>query len=196
MAETPAMAFRDATKPGISPPVVVRALRNINRQNRLFWRKQSKLTEQRMADDEVFHVAMNNLESEASRKVPVYFQTTLEQALANAEAKFPEKHAARKFQIAFSKKGGAAAKTDALQNLIREIARENPDIHERQLRYKLKKDSTGVVSRVDGENDVLTGDTPKIHFTDDRGRAKTAPLSGLKDRLSRAKARNKFAPTG
>ena len=91
-------------------------------------------------------------------------------------------------QSAFSRKGGRAHKCDALQDLIREIVLGQPHITAGQLLRVLRgSPGAGVVVSIDEESDVLAGEARMIHFVDDNGTSKTASISGLKDRLSRAK---------
>jgi hypothetical protein len=46
---------------------------------------------------------------------------------------------------------------------------------------------SGTVASIDNESDVLADAPRMIHFAEDNGKLMTAPLSGLKDRLFRAK---------
>jgi len=85
--------------------------------------------------------------------------------------------------------GGKAKKPNALQGVIEEIVREDPNITEPQLPEKLAGDAgAGVVEKIDKPSDrVLECDPLYIHYFDEDGRPRTAPLGGLKDRLFRAK---------
>lgn len=135
-----------------------------------------------MSNEALYGIAKHYMYSETIRGVPIGAQTTLEQALADAE------HSKQLVQRDFSRKGGKAPKSDALQDQILRRARRNPRITQEQLKEWLNSEvGEGVISTIDGESDVLAGDTRKIHFTDTDGREKTASLSGLKDRLCRAK---------
>lgn len=158
-----------------------RTQREINERNRQFWLKQTSLMEQRMADEAILRVAMNDLKSEALRQVPVYSQKTFEGALETAEAARLafQKEDTKSFQSAFSRKGGAAAKPDALQSLILQIVGRTPNVTARELlaRIECQKPHEWDIDK--------KGDT--IEFPDSQGRYKSAPISGLKDRLSRAK---------
>ena len=66
------------------------------------------------------------------------------------------------------------------KKLIIKIAKEKPHITEPELRKELKK-FIGPDNVIDDIDDI------EIHFFDKRGKYKSAPKSGLKDRLSRAK---------
>src|SRR6202035_3985881 len=47
------------------------AFRTINRRNRKFWRKQSRLRNKRMSDAAILQVAVNDVHSEGARGVPL-----------------------------------------------------------------------------------------------------------------------------
>ncbi len=183
MADTSGAAFRDAGRPDIALPVGrFQALREANERNREFWLEQSGLREQRVADEDVFCVAMNDLRSEVSRHVSSYSQKSFEKALeiaADSKVRF-ERNAAKSFQSAFSRKGGRAPKTDALQKLILETAGKNPSITEKDLLADFENRKLGPVI-VDIDYELGT-----IDFNND-GQTKSARISGLKDRLFRAK---------
>ncbi len=85
----------------------------------------------------------------------------------------------RRSQQNLSSLGGKAAKPDALQRLIIDLVRARPKITERELQRELEAahDRRQVV------DDIADG---KIFFPK-TGALKEAPISGLKDRLSRAK---------
>lgn len=86
----------------------------------------------------------------------------------------------------FGRLGGGSKKTDALQELILEVVRCNPRITEPQLLAKLRdRLQQGVIVEID--EDPSSPDPPEIEFNDHHGKWGHAPISGLKDRLSRAK---------
>lgn len=183
MAEKPEMALRNAEIPFIGIPVGrFRTPREINEWHHAFYGEQSKLMEERMADEDVLDVAMKDLQSEALRHVPVYSQKSFEGALESAavsKARF-QKSGAKKFQSDFARKGGTAPKPDALQKLIVEKVRGNPGTTERQLQDHLReKHLGGVVTDIDDKLGIICFDND--------GRQKTARITGLKDRLYRAK---------
>ena len=71
-----------------SPQMQRLTLARLNERNARFWRKQSKLMNQRMADEAILKVAVMDVNSESSRGVILRYQQTFEQALAKAvEAK-------------------------------------------------------------------------------------------------------------
>ena len=126
---------------------------------------------------------MKEVLSETSRCVQLSVQKSFEEALADAES-------TQKLVLSnFSRRGGRSRKSDALQELILEIVRGHPTITRTQLLAKLKGQAgEGVVSSIDRKSDVLAGDDVNVHFFDDRAnKEKIAAVSGLKDRLGRAK---------
>ena len=87
----------------------------------------------------------------------------------------------------FARRGGTSRKTDALQELIVTIVREKPGITEAELLEKLKSMSHGaIIDDIDEASEPEGENEPRIYFHRD-GRSKSAPISGLKDRLSRAR---------
>lgn len=128
-------------------------------------------------------IAMNDLSTQQESKLPFRMWKTFEQALAQAEA-------ANSISLSvFASKGGRARKTDVLQTVIIGIVRIDPDITQLRLLRKLRelaKTGSSEICRVDQKADVLKGEVEQIHFWDGV-KEKTAPISGLKDRLCRAK---------
>lgn len=158
------------------------ALRNINRQNRKFWAKQNKLRDMRMSDEAIFEIATNDMRSETARWIPVKSQKSFEGALADAAL------AKRIVHTDFSRKGRKARKADALQTLILKFVREDLKITCQQLFYKLRSErGPGIAVSIDRESDFPPGHILRIHFVDRYGTPRTAPVRGLKDRLSRAR---------
>jgi len=158
-------------------------LRKINKQNRDFWEKENELRDKRISIDVIFTIATNEMRSETSRGVSARAQKTFELALADAE------NTLQLVRNDFSRKGGKKHKSDSLQDLILKLVRENTRITGNQLLEKLEDQSgDGIISSVDGWSDVLAGETRNIlYFDEHTQKDKTAPLSGLKHRLSRAK---------
>jgi len=157
-------------------------LKAINERNRQFWLEQNALREERMADSAIFGIAERGMRSEVARCVAIRAQKTLEQALADAD------DAKQLFQRDFSRRGGEKDKSNALQQLIVEIARENSDITQNELFQKLRsQEGEGIIFSIDGNCSVLAGDGRKIHFYNHQGLPKKASVDGLKDRLFRAK---------
>lgn len=162
---------------------------DINERNRQFWRVESDLLNRRMADEFLYEVARTDMSSETLRQVPIKSQKSLEQALADAEK------VRRIYQSVLARKGGKAFKGDALQLVIEAVVLKNPTMTIRQLFFKLKDEiGQGTVTSIDEESDVRADEPRMIHFEEDNGKRMLAPLSGLKDRLFRAKKKIKSLP--
>jgi len=158
-------------------------LRRINKRNRQFWSKQSKLTVRRISDPTLYALATRDMHSEAIR-VALREQKSLDQALADADQSqnillesLPQTE--ERWRGILARKGGRAPKTDALQALIQNCVRKLPNISQQELRHQLKKHL--------GLGTIMAIDNQGIQFVARKGMLKTAPISGLKDRLSRAK---------
>jgi hypothetical protein len=148
-------------------------LKAINQRNCEFWESEKGLMKSRMADDAVREIAWEALAAEATKGLPVYYQKSLYEALADAES------AKRRFIADRASKAGSARKGDTLQTLIEEFVRDHPTIRELELQGKLIAH--------EGVDPIQEIDEGIVFFTDRRGITKEANLSGLKDRLSRAK---------
>ncbi len=154
----------------------------MNKRNAIFWRTQSALVLERLSHEALFKLAQNDMNSEAEREVSVRSRKTLEKALADAA------DARNVIQADFSRKGGKAHKSNALQDLIVDIVRRRPAITAGQLLWELQGAAgAGVVTRVESEAEALAGEGRKIHYVDYDEQEKTASVSGLKWRLARAK---------
>jgi hypothetical protein len=157
----------------------------LNVRNAQFWLLQSELLDDRISDATLFRIATADLNSEIARGVSIKSQKTLEAALADAA------HHRSIYRGELSRMGGRARKGDALQNLIDKILEARPKISRQQLQYALEgPDGAGVVTHIDKTFEALSG-VRQIHFTEEDGRPKLARLSGLKDRLSRARRKTK-----
>lgn len=154
-------------------PMPPRTLAEINQANAEFWREQQELLTTRMGDEPTRESAFKALEAEQLRGVPLKSRMTLELALQEAEL------TGQNFLSAQGRKGGAASKTDALQRLIEETVKRQPNISVEELKTKLH-----ALQGISAIEDIADG---VIGFADRRGHSKEAPWSGLKDRLSRAK---------
>jgi hypothetical protein len=158
------------------------ALKELNERNTIFWRLQSELTLKQLSNETIFNLAKNDMDSEVTRGVPLRSRKTLGQALADVVG------ARKVFQAAFSRKGGRARKSDALQDLIAEIVSRRPAITVGQLLWELEGASgAGIVTRIESQAEVRAGEARRIHFMNYDERPKTASVSGLKYRLLRAK---------
>jgi hypothetical protein len=159
---------------------LISTFHEINEHNRRFWEKENALRDRRIADEITRETAFARLAREQARGTPVYYQTTVEQSLADAEG---DKQLLLSLQ---GRKGGQAKKSDALQLEILNLARRDPDITVAELKDKLTKERfPGLIDEVeDGTIWFVQPDGSG------RNRSKEAPISGLKDRLSRAKRRS------
>jgi len=130
-------------------------------------------------------MATFDMHSEAVR-VSIRERKSLDQALADAEQErnilWQNPVPAEKARMrSLSRMGGSAPKTDGLQVLIQTCVRKERGISQRLLWHQLKKHlGLGIIRAIDNH---------KIEFLDHNGKLKTAPVSGLKDRLSRAKSK-------
>lgn len=145
----------------------------LNEMHRLFWANQTKLLERRIADDTVREVAFGFIRHQELVGMPMRQRLTLEKALEDAE------NIGTRFSAAWSRKGGKAAKADPLQLLIRRLVEQSPSITVEDLRRHLREHQ-GIGPIADIQGNLITVVLPD-------GRLKDAKLSGLKDRLSRAK---------
>jgi hypothetical protein len=127
---------------------------------------------------------------------PITFKLAMEQRLSEAKRGIPINYwsfeggvedAARASAIVIgelARKGGRSKKTDALQELIIDIVRDKREITvPRLLARLLELTGAGIIDDVDTEGDPI----PMIYFRGHNGRNGMAPISGRKDRLSRAK---------
>ncbi len=169
------MPFLDLSEP---------TLREVNELNRQFWVKQSELMRRRICDPVLYAGATACLRDEEMRGVSLHSRKTLEAALADAE------HERACFQREYSRRGGMASKGDALRSLIQVFVRRNPKITERELFRQLKGCAgQGIIDRIDETSDTIADEGRQIHFHDKNGMPKKAALSGVKDRLSRVRAK-------
>ena len=144
----------------------------LNRRQRIFWDVQKAFADKRFANPNLLALALERIEREDKRFIPIYNQLTLEAALEEEEAA-GARHLARL--------GGQAEKTDALQELIEKIVEIEADISAKGLLQRLIAVSQAKTECV---SDVIQ---EQVIFRKSGGKLGTAPISGLKDRLSRAK---------
>ena len=151
-----------------------------NQRNVEFWREQSELMRARIKDEVVLAITIRDLESEVRRGVAIRSQKSFEQALADAaESK-------RVIRGQFAREGGKSRKPDALQQIIERLVKGDPNLSERGLYHALREEMTDcTITQIHGGSDGAR--EGEICFISDDGKQKSAPLSGLKDRLSRAK---------
>ena len=149
------------------------AMAELNRKNHDFWNKQHDLTGERISDPAIVATAIEDAISAQLRGEPVHTQKTFEVALANAEA------AKRRFSSQRGQIAGKARKTELLRTLIEDAVRSNPQINEAELHRELENGS--------GPGWPIEFSTRFISICLPDGRIREVPISGLKDRLSRAK---------
>jgi hypothetical protein len=167
----------------VNMPAQPSALAEINQRNERFWAERSELLNRQTQDAALCLIAMKDLSSEKIRKVPFESRKSFEECLAHAD------DSKTIILQAFSQKGGKAAKSDALQRWILDTVRGDEKISSGQLLIKIRKlakKGDSIFSKVSRESDTSNDQTEHIYF-DDNGESKTAPVTGLKDRLSRAR---------
>ena len=152
----------------------------LNLANTAFWQRETARAERRLQDPDLVKLAWANLQEEAARHIPIGHQKSFEMALQDAEGLLDHPILRRRIQRDFSIRGGKARKPDALQRLISEIVRARPTITEPQLRRALE----AAEGRREVVQEIADGE---IWFLSENGKDAHAPLSGLKDRLSRTK---------
>jgi len=145
-----------------------------------------------MADAAILGPAMSKINVEDLIAKPLKFRMSFELALAESESEVENAKTLSQYKQlqerartaeadaikSFSRKGGRVRKADALTRLIRGIVSDNPTITTQQLLIQLK--------RLVGQGTIYSIDTA-IHFYKKDEELTTAPVSGLKDRLARAK---------
>ena len=176
--------------------------RQLNELNRQFWAQQSELTERRCSDPILYAIATASMDSEVIIGVPLKLRKTLDLALAEAadekirlpsDSQFIGPRASKEDSLRdFCRKGGKALKGDTLSRLIEDLVRRDPTINKKALLIELQRQTNlddSIVISIDEEADVLAGDVRKIAFEDRNENQKSAPISGLKNRLARARAK-------
>jgi hypothetical protein len=150
------------------------SLVEINTWNREFWDIEDRKMERRIEDNALLETALLSLRSEIDMRVAVYNQKSLNKALQEAEL------AKQRFLSQQGQNGGRVHKSDPLQDIILDYVRRRPPITASELLKKLQDDFIpgGVIQEIGKK---------AIAFTNRDDRSKEAPISGLKDRLSRAK---------
>jgi hypothetical protein len=152
-------------------------LSEMNKVHRAFWKEQNELRDRRLANPVLWRAVIEELNGYQIRRVEPRSQETVESLLEKAD------NFRQTIFVERARRAGRARKADALQKRIVEIVQERPGITAPQLLDRLEAEERGglIQEIVDGV----------IHFTQpdgsNDGRSKTAPVSGLKDRLSRAK---------
>src|SRR5258708_36461227 len=109
----------------------ITTLAELNRRNQEFWDAQHVLLEQRMADAAIRETAFEIMDAEQKKRVPIYYQTSIYEALAEGE------RSKQRCLSQQARKGGKAEKGDRLQTLIEEFVEQNPALTARQPEDKL-----------------------------------------------------------
>lgn len=154
----------------INPPSAA----EMNKTAARFWSEHAEIFTRQCADPILFRHAVKRVKNEILRGVPTYSQLTLEQALDDAE------EARREDRSQVARTGGRALKGDPLQALIEDWVRRNPELTLSQLLSRLQDHCPLFPIEEVAEEEI----TIKLAGSD---RVKSVPISGLKDRLSRAK---------
>jgi hypothetical protein len=149
-------------------------LSELNEFHAQSWAKRATLMEGLLLDDAVVHMAIYDLSTETAN-LPFGLRKGFEAALEQA---------AERKTICLSwigKKGGRPRGCDALQVVINDSVSKRRDLTVAQVLAILSnKKWEGVVEDVDEKK-------MEIWFIDKDGRRKASPISGLKDRLNRAR---------
>ena len=157
-------------------PVVITP-EEMNRRNQVFWAQQGRLMRERLARPELLALALKYLADEANRLVPVKYRMGFEQALQFAEES--SDILLKSVQVAAARKAGSAPKADALQVFIKQLVSRQPSMSLTELVKMLEEQQgLGFIEDIDKH---------ELSFIGGRKGSKTVPISGLKDRLSRAK---------
>jgi hypothetical protein len=175
-----------------APPWDNETIRRINLRNQTFWREESEIAMRRAVMPDTLENAMERIQSEEQRFVPIRYRLTMEDALmgaSRAEARSGPR-LAQEARSSLARQGGHAEKPDALQKIIEVIVARNPSI-----------DTSGLLRKLDSisgdDATVVTVNDEVIEFEPTSGaKLKTAPVSGLKDRLYRAKRKRSNAEIG
>jgi hypothetical protein len=159
------------------------ALTKLNKANKDFWELEGQKLEKRMDNPALREAAFARLASEFRRRVPVQNQMTLESALEEEEQAFSKRaDLVEPFVVSRrARRAGSAKKVDALQGFIVSVVRCRRTIKVSELLEKIRAEA-GSGRPIEG---VAAG---CIEFVGANHRSRSSPISGLKDRLSRAKA--------
>jgi hypothetical protein len=140
-----------------------------------FWRARAKKTELQLEDGHLANEAF--IEAMEQRTLPLHNQKSFDSLLDRAEAR--RERALIWLRQENGRRGGKSRKSDRLQGLVEEIVAKYPKIDcPTLLRLLSNKQGAGVIEDVDEE---------EIAFIDAKGQLKSAEITGLKDRLYRAK---------
>jgi hypothetical protein len=166
-------------------PVLPPSYDELNRRGTEFWQAESVNPLRRASDPSLLAQAMEDLEFESKRTVPVHNRQTLELALARAEERKGriKNEVRREVRAEDGRLGGRPPRGDALQTFIEEIVAEKPNIKISSLLDRIRSEELGgVIEEVDSR---------EIHFKHGDFGSRSAPIAGLKDRLARARKSQK-----
>ena len=163
-------------------------LKQINQQNLAFWETNTTLMNKRLENDVIREMGLQTISSTREVNLPIKLRMPLEVALEIADNNFEKIKATVKEDIKVEVKkdfaliGGRAIKEDPLQKYILALVQTRPDITSPQLLKVLVNEvGCGLIEEVDQDDEGL------IYFKNGKGKRNDAEISGLKDRLSRAK---------
>jgi hypothetical protein len=129
--------------------------------------------ERRLADAQLVALATEDMSSETLRGIPIYNRKSIERAYEDAERRRAS------IRSGDGSQGGRPQRRDALQELIEEIVAVRPNITASALLERLH------ASQLEGLiEDIEEG---QIWFVGANNGSRSAPISGLKDRLTRAR---------
>jgi hypothetical protein len=155
-------------------------LTQLNERHDEVWKQRNALMEEGLKDPFICQTAYRMIACELVSK-SLDRQRSFLQVLADAQTERDQLKA--RFLTEMSRKGGQAKKLDSLQTLIEDIDQRRPSITKRELHSFLEHNRLGsIIEDIDEET---------ISFTNHDGRSKQAKIAGLKDRLSRAKKKNR-----
>ena len=160
-------------------------LKQINQQNLAFWETNTALMYKRLENDVIREIGLQTISSTREVNLPIKLRMTLEVAMEIADNNFEKVKAKVKEDIKVEVKkdfaliGGRAMKEDPLQKYILKLLETRPDITSAQLLKELK-------NKVGGDL-IYSIEHNSISFWSHPDKFKDAKISGLKDRLSRAK---------
>jgi len=145
----------------------------MNRRHSEFWAVESPKLERRLADAQLVALATEDMASETLRGIPTRYLKSMERAYEDAETRRTV------IRSGDGSRGGRPPSGDALQRLIEEIVMRHPTISASALLARLRdRQHQGVIEDIDDG---------RICFVDASGAGRSASISGLKDRLTRAR---------
>jgi len=159
---------------------------DVNKINAEFWEVEPKKHEERMKNPALREAAMARLRSEARRRVGVPSQLSLEGALMEEEQmalKNADYIEGRVVSVR-ARRAGSVEKVDALQSFIISAVKKKPSITVSQLLDK-------ICAEAGSGGRILEIEKGFILFVGANDRIRKSSISGLKDRLWRARKKLK-----